>query len=352
MEKYSFEKAENESVRIRELAEINKKRRANADKNSEPTKDDYKTADGWMEDEKEEAEAEITLKNLKNIDLSTTEGRIDVVQMYNVLRNAPRYEGPKDESGHDGWPLKEAIKQSAISRGGAKGKIPVITKENILKDLKDISDFYGHCLVKIPENLRAFMMGREHSFKNHSEIKDEKSEEANKFLLSYILNSAGQLSSDILNAYTAKHFLSSLYRKIKSEEITEEKAKTHPNYMLAEELALKADMQQKVLSDILFKILSSYIHTNDFSVPSLNLNMKMKELIFVKNEEINGIDLKHQISKTLTRDMIQNSVDSFSFNLELEAEIKELMEYVNFYQPILEKYNAMLKYHGHETENK
>ncbi|MBT4722873.1 hypothetical protein HN958_01755 [Candidatus Falkowbacteria bacterium] len=349
MNQNSFEQMDNNSVKIREYAlKLKQERIKNGEEDGEPTERDFAIATHWVENEKYRNEAEITLQNLKKIDLSTIDGRIDVAQMFEVSENAPEFMGTKGEYRQS---LCEVIERTTINEGLEKGRILTISKDNLLRDLREISNFYGHNLVKVPNYLHNFMIGRGYSFEDHPEMKNKKGKKANKFLFTYIIETAGHLSSQVLNRCSSMHFLVCLNKKVESGDITESKAKTHPNYTQIEELALKADRLQKAFSDILFKIVSSYIHTNSFKVPMFAMEKETRENLFKKLEEAYNISvLEMDISETFSKETIQDSIESFSFSSELETEIKGLIEYVDFFQQILEKYNSIIKYHGVEID--
>ena len=81
------------------------------------------------------------------------------------------------------------------------------------------------------------------------------------------------------------------------------------------------------------------------------MEKETRENLFKKLEEAYNISvLEMDISETFSKETIQDSIESFSFSSELETEIKGLIESVDFFQQILEKYNSIIKYHGVEID--
>ena len=81
------------------------------------------------------------------------------------------------------------------------------------------------------------------------------------------------------------------------------------------------------------------------------MEKETRENLLKKLEEAYNISvLEMDISETFSKETIQDSIESFSFSSELETEIKGLIEYVDFFQQILEKYNSIIKYHGVEID--
>ena len=139
MNQNSFEQMDNNSVKIREYAlKLKQERIKNGEEDGEPTERDFAIATHWVENEKYRNEAEITLQNLKKIDLSTIDGRIDVAQMFEVSENAPEFMGTKGEYRQS---LCEVIERTTINEGLEKGRILTISKDNLLRDLREISNF-------------------------------------------------------------------------------------------------------------------------------------------------------------------------------------------------------------------
>ena len=334
-------------------------------------------------------EAEQRIKEFKQLDLSTKEGRIyvaypelffgEMLDLYSpceyLINKAlgrsydPRSYDPerkkhslvKSDSYVDDFGLGNVLEHLVQHSRDKNNNDTYLTHEDIpvksetlLRTWPDVGCFYGHSMVKRCGHLDA-LTSKDDAYTQSIEKKC-----GGENLLPYLLGFSADISCDMINSSPGRFFIDSLYSGIEKGSFNEETAKEHPNYRNVAKSIVKADRLNRTEVEILLKLYSHYLQNgkfNSFSILSLKDSIRNK-LIKVSTEAS-----EYDIGKSKwTSFQLFNKMDSHKRLEEIykksgdatftgkfcdfiDYETSKRGEYIDFLHAILNKYNNTMTYH-------